>query len=101
MSIEDVIERTHEYCRVQKAYGIKTGDRVKVLRRPRPDDIKGWWYSWAHPWMTDTIGRTYKVREIDGTAGVQLEGTCSNPEGPREGYWYPFYVLQKTSNRKL
>lgn len=72
-----------DYVKKQKAFGLKVGDIVKVLKTAKGGE-GGWSVGWA-PSMTDTVGQELEIINDMGSAGLQLEG----------GYNYPYFVLEK------
>ncbi len=70
-----------EYLKLQANADIHIGDIVRVMRKPKSDDLP-WGVGWP-PEMDEHVGRDFEVNKIDGISGI----CCTNR------YWYPFYVL--------
>jgi hypothetical protein len=82
------------YSEKQKASGIIIGNKVKVLRKAQ-DHEAGWSDTWAQQ-MDYTVGKTYKVIEIQQfNGGIRLE-TCNDVS---RNYFYPYFVLEKVEDR--
>lgn len=73
-----------DYIKAQDAFGLKAGDKVKVLCKVENERA-----GWRNTWMSDMnqyIGKTITVKYIDGHYGAVCKFS---------GYTFPFYVLQK------
>lgn len=70
------------YMAMQDNCGIKTGDRVKILRTAKSREM-GWRTQWS-PRMDDTVGDEEVVKLI-----------CSDGIKLSNSWYYPFFVLQK------
>lgn len=81
------------YLEMQKGCGINVGDSVEVLREASSHEL-GWNNSWNH-YMSDSIGKTLKVTNIDDFGIRLLNDKCNGL-----GYEFPFFVLRKVAKSK-
>jgi hypothetical protein len=66
----------------QLASGIKVGDNVRITDRARSYE-RGWENTWEAS-MTEMIGSTHTVKQIDGVHGINIQGLG-----------FPYFVLEK------
>jgi hypothetical protein len=79
-----------KYLQAQKRYGLKAGDRVRVIAKAGDYQL-GWRNTWELR-MDSAVGKNFTVKSIDGATGVDLV------EGE---YWFPFFVLQKINTNPI
>jgi len=77
------------YAAMQLASGFKVGDVVKVLRKGKHYEM-GWNAEWNEGGMSDLVGLTSVIRDVNPNSGFQLSNR----------YWYPFFVLGVTKGAK-
>lgn len=70
---------------------IKIGDKVKITRKAKNYE-NGWDTKWTVP-MDKTIGESGIALAFDDEIGIQVETED-------EGYWYPYFVLEKVEEPK-
>ena len=83
--------KQEKYIKDQAECGIKVGDRVKVMRKTK-SYTNGWDTCWV-PEMNESVGKVFKVEgfsEFDKGDGFLLS----------DGFYYPFFVLEKVVTRK-
>lgn len=83
----EAMELKAAYAAMQAASGIKVGDKVKVLRRAKSNEL-GWQNSWNET-MTRHVGSEGEVLSINGN-GIELR-----IEGAKMDYNFPFFVLER------
>jgi hypothetical protein len=74
----------------QKECGLKIGDTVKVLAKCE-NFANGWGTGWNALKMNPSIGRFLTVQSISNRIGIMLSN----------GYYYPYFVLEKTSKQPI
>ena len=57
----------------------KVGDRVRVVRRPFPHELKRIQNTWLN-FMDGFVGEESKIISIDSKGGIRLEGSYTFPE---------------------
>lgn len=55
----------------------KTGDQVKVLRKPTEEELKNWDNDWPEG-MDRSIGNTYEVVDYETPTQISLKGISSD-----------------------
>ena len=79
------------YIQMQKASGIAPGDRVRVLRKAKADEM-GWTNVWVGVGMDPYVGQEAVVERLAGSDGVVLipsaDGRLTRDLG------FPFFVLE-------
>jgi len=71
------------YCALQEASGLKAGDIVKVTRTAKHNEL-GWANGWVDG-MEWVIGKEFTIKSLN-SLGVTIDD--------RDGYSYPFFVLE-------
>ena len=69
---------------MQKASGIKKGDKIKILRTSIEDEMGYCGCS------TSEVGEIEKVTRTQGEDGIQIDGY----------FWYPFFILEVVEKAK-
>jgi len=72
------------YLKLHRACGIKVGDKVKILRKAKTQEM-GWDNAWVEP-QNKTVGKILEVTGDSDDKGFYLGSSI---------YAYPFYVLEK------
>lgn len=72
---------------LQKEYGLKTGDRVKVLRKPVDGEMG--WYADDNTKMDSYVNKESMIEDMDDYYGylLKIPGECC--------CYFPFFVLEK------
>jgi len=81
------IARQSTYAERQAKCGLKVGDRVLVLRDCAVDE-QGYGVAWNHRCMDKTIGEVMAISDTCQYLGIYLNG-----------FWYPYFVLEKVEDR--
>ena len=75
------------YIKMQKLAGFKVGDKVKVISKC-PDYHMGWSTTWDECMK---VGETLVIEKINDYLGMYCD----------DGYYYPFFVLEKANDIKI
>lgn len=79
----------HEvYREMAKNCGIEVGDTVRILRKANNLEM-GWDQMWLYP-MDRYVGEIDVVTDVTDAGSFQLEN----------GYWFPFFVLEKIKSAR-
>lgn len=83
--MNEKVEVKEAYKIMQKASGIKVGDRVRLLRKVSGEGEMGWHEGWCGD-MSDRVGKIGTVIDVrDHTIDVNIQASH---------FTYPFFVLE-------
>ena len=86
-----------KYVQAQRRYGLKVGDRVRVICKTTGYHELGWHNSWERE-MDACVGRNFTVEEVNDQ-GIVLEN--SSPTLLGFSFGFPFFVLQKIDTKPI